>query len=125
VKLVYFSSLMPTEIIYTEHFDKLFSQNFFLPGRVLVKLTLDKQKEWQELKKLDTDYSSELSEIRKLEIPTLIIYGEKDTVTPPKIGEFLNKNIRNSEFVIIQNEGHMPLANKVVLSKILEFLNRK
>lgn len=125
VKLVYLSSVSPGEIIYTGHFDKLFSQNFFLPGSVLVKLTLDKQKELQELKNFETNYSSDLFELRKIEIPTLIIYGEKDTVTPPKIGEFLNKNIRNSEFIMIQNEGHMPLANKMVLSKVLEFLTRK
>lgn len=125
VKWVYYSSLIPTDIVYTNHFDKLFSQNFFLPGNVLVKFTLDKQKEWQEQRKLETDYSSNLSELRKIEIPTLIIYGEKDTVTPPQIGEFLNKNLRNSEFILIPNEGHMPLANKVVISKIVEFLNRK
>lgn len=43
---------------------------------------------------------------KQIEIPTLLIYGECDRDTPPYIGEEYKKNIKNSEFIIIQNAGH-------------------
>ncbi|WP_372589594.1 alpha/beta fold hydrolase [Fervidobacterium pennivorans] len=53
---------------------------------------------------------------------TLIIYGEKDNITPSSIGEYLARNIKGSQLIRIPNEGHMPLANKLVLEKVKAFL---
>lgn len=124
VKLIYTSSLAPSDILSTQHFDKLFSQNFFLPGEVLVKLSLDKLNEAQNNVKNQENRDS-ISELKKIKVPTLIVYGEKDNITPPQIGVFLSKNIENSEFILIPNESHMPLANKYLISKIVDFLKNK
>lgn len=51
-----------------------------------------------------TDTTSYLS---KINIPTIIIVGENDALTPPAVMKILHENIPNSEFVIIPEAGHM------------------
>jgi pimeloyl-ACP methyl ester carboxylesterase len=40
--------------------------------------------------------------------PTLIVWGENDTVTPISNGEKLHESILNSRFVVFKNCGHVP-----------------
>ncbi|MDQ6787367.1 MAG: alpha/beta hydrolase [Acidobacteriota bacterium] len=40
--------------------------------------------------------------------PTLIVWGERDTVTPMRDGEKLHESILNSRFVVFKNCGHVP-----------------
>ncbi|MFN0188776.1 MAG: alpha/beta fold hydrolase [Bacteroidia bacterium] len=47
------------------------------------------------------------SSISQIEVPTLIICGEKDIVTPVEQAEFLFTTIPNSQLKIIDNAGHM------------------
>jgi pimeloyl-ACP methyl ester carboxylesterase len=48
----------------------------------------------------------------KIKIPTLIICGELDALTPPPIMMAMADKINNAEFVIIKNSGHMsPIEN--------------
>jgi pimeloyl-ACP methyl ester carboxylesterase len=44
--------------------------------------------------------------------PTLIIWGEDDTVTPVSDGYELHKSIGNSRFVVLRNCGHVPQEEK-------------
>ena len=44
----------------------------------------------------------------RIAIPTLLIWGEKDTTTPPKEGEILHQHITGSQLVIIPGTGHFP-----------------
>jgi pimeloyl-ACP methyl ester carboxylesterase len=44
--------------------------------------------------------------------PTLIIWGEEDTVIPIKDGYKLNEEILNSRFVVLRNCGHVPPEEK-------------
>jgi len=48
----------------------------------------------------------------KIDVPTLIIVGEKDLLTPVKYSEFLKKHIPNSEMVVIPEAGHMVMLKK-------------
>lgn len=57
-------------------------------------------------------------ELPLIKIPTLVIWGNKDTETPPKEGEKIAKLIPNAKFEIIKNAGH-----HVFLDKPLEFIN--
>ncbi len=41
-----------------------------------------------------------------IKIPTIIIWGEKDELTPLKDGYFINKQIKNSKLVVISGAGH-------------------
>jgi 3-oxoadipate enol-lactonase len=65
--------------------------------------------------------SEELEEIR---IPTLIIVGQHDTVTPPERSERIHEHIHDSRLEIIPNAGHMtPVeAPEAVNGALLEFL---
>jgi pimeloyl-ACP methyl ester carboxylesterase len=42
----------------------------------------------------------------KIHIPTLIIWGENDDVTPVSYGITMQKNIKNSSIKILENAGH-------------------
>ncbi|WP_290598110.1 MULTISPECIES: alpha/beta fold hydrolase [unclassified Archaeoglobus] len=48
----------------------------------------------------------------KIDVPTLIIVGEKDMLTPVKYSEFLKQHIPNSEMVVIPEAGHMVMLEK-------------
>lgn len=70
-----------------------------------------------------TDTTSYLSQIR---IPTLLLCGEDDHLTPPDVMELMAEQIPNSQFEIVPNAGHMsPIENaSFVNSKIKKFLSR-
>ncbi len=45
--------------------------------------------------------------LNKIQIPTLIICGKEDKITPPEKAQFLHENIADSELHIIENAGHL------------------
>lgn len=49
---------------------------------------------------------------KKIDIPTLLIYGEKDKQVPLYIGCKLNKFIKNSALITIPKCGHFPYVEK-------------
>lgn len=51
----------------------------------------------------------ELSQIKQ---PTLLIWGENDTITPPFVGQEFNKLIPNSELHMIDKCGHAPMMEQ-------------
>ncbi len=112
VKFVYRNFLGETKDLKNmEHFDYAFSQNYFLPAEVLVKFSKDKIAQ----EEIEIDLSN-------LNVPTLIIYGENDTITPPSIGKYLSEHIKKSKFILIPSEGHLPFWNEKVLLEIRRFL---
>ena len=60
----------------------------------------------------------------KIDVPTLILVGEKDTLTPPSMALEIHKLIKNSEFSIIEEAGHLiNIENpKAFNYRILQFL---
>ncbi|MBO6880909.1 alpha/beta fold hydrolase [Winogradskyella sp.] len=44
-------------------------------------------------------------------IPTLLVSGEFDPVTPPSNGNTVAKGLKNSQHVIFKNNGHVPINN--------------
>lgn len=52
--------------------------------------------------------------------PTLIIWGEKDKTTPLSDGEIMNKNIKNSKLIVIDDAKHAPqFTNPEKIAKII------
>jgi 3-oxoadipate enol-lactonase len=51
--------------------------------------------------------SETCSTLGEITIPTLIICGREDTVTPLAQSEFMNKNIKGSVLKVIENAGHV------------------
>ena len=70
---------------------------------------------------LRSDWSHILSEI---EAPTLIIWGDRDKVTPLKIGEAMHLAIPGSQFVVIEQAGHNSMWDQPnsFNQKLLDFL---
>jgi pimeloyl-ACP methyl ester carboxylesterase len=58
--------------------------------------------------------------------PTLLIWGEKDRIFPPPVGEGLHRAIPGSEFRLIKGSGHIPMwetpdeVNQIILSFLKE-----
>ena len=59
-------------------------------------------------------------------VPVLILSAEDDLLTPPKYGDFLEKNIPNADRAHIMDAGHLAPIEKPqeVTQAILEFLDR-
>ncbi len=70
-----------------------------------------------------TDTTDSLDLIR---IPTLIMVGEEDKVTPPKLSELMDSKISGSEIHILKNAAHLSnLENPEEFNKYLsEFLSK-
>jgi 2-hydroxy-6-oxonona-2,4-dienedioate hydrolase len=65
----------------------------------------------------------ELSQIKK---PTLLIWGNNDTITPPFVAREFNRLIPNSELHFIDKCGHAPMMEvPVEFNKILEMFLQK
>ena len=63
-----------------------------------------------------------------IHVPTLIVVGEDDVLTPPKEAEFMHRAIAGSRLEVIAGAGHVsnverPAAVNHVLSEFLASLN--
>ena len=69
-----------------------------------------------------TDTTEDLS---KINIPTLVICGNQDKLSPPNVMKSMSEKIHNSKFVLIEEAGHMTPIEKsdVVNSAINDFLS--
>ena len=53
-----------------------------------------------------------MQDLAKIMVPTLIVAGTNDMLTPPKYAEYLAANISDSELHIIEGAGHMWVAER-------------
>ena len=51
-------------------------------------------------------------EVSKITAPTLLIWGNNDTITPPFVGEEFHKLIPNSQLFFIDKCGHAPMMEQ-------------
>jgi len=63
--------------------------------------------------------------LEKIRLPTLILCGREDRLTPVKYSEFLNKKIAGSRREVLEDAGHMVMleAPKALSRTILSFLD--
>ena len=57
---------------------------------------------------IPTDFEGWIAKYPTISVPTLILWGEFDTVIPVEIGEMLDAAIPCSKLTIIPNTGHIP-----------------
>lgn len=64
--------------------------------------------------------------VSRIEVPTLIIVGSEDKLTPVKWSEYLHNNIKGSELKVIEGAGHMVMLEKPneVSENITSFIKR-
>lgn len=65
-------------------------------------------------------------ELRNIKCPTLIIWGEKDSIIPVKYANQWHKAIAGSELVIIPDSGHIPMLEtpEIFNKTVEEFIER-
>jgi len=65
--------------------------------------------------------------LTKIYVPTLILVGEHDRITPPVFSEQMHSSIRNSELVLLPNAGHISNLERPsgFNSALYSFLTRK
>jgi pimeloyl-ACP methyl ester carboxylesterase len=70
-----------------------------------------------------TDTSASLGNI---DVPTLLLVGEKDTLTPPDVMQAMHEKISNSELITVSGSGHMTPIEKpeIVTQNMEDFLSR-
>jgi len=49
-----------------------------------------------------------MDRISKIKVPTLIIVGDKDKITPVEMSQHLSRKIEGSKLEIIPNSKHIP-----------------
>ncbi len=64
-------------------------------------------------------------ELSKITLPTLLIWGNNDTITPPLVGHEFNRLMPNSELYFIDKCGHAPMMEvpgefNVILERFLQ-----
>ena len=74
---------------------------------------------------------SRVAELSDIRVPTLLVFGAEDPLTPPRVGAYMRARIAGSRLVIIPDAGHMtnleqPTAfNDAVLAFLLEHRRRE
>ncbi len=65
-----------------------------------------------------------MNEVEKINLPTLIICGGEDELTPPKYSQFLHQRIKGSKLEILPNAGHMVMMESAEAfnEKVVEFI---
>lgn len=58
-------------------------------------------------------------ELHKIKVPTLLIWGNNDTITPAFVGRDFNERIADSELHILDQCGHAPMMEKPTIFKEL------
>ena len=66
------------------------------------------------------------AEVERIVVPTLLLYGEHDRLTPPAVGQALHRRIAGSEFAVIGNAGHLSNIEQpeAFNAALLDFLGR-
>jgi pimeloyl-ACP methyl ester carboxylesterase len=73
------------------------------------------------------DHFNFMGQLDRITVPTLILCGTDDALTPPKYSEYLSAEIRGSELVLIPDAGHLLMLEKPLETNraIESFVNRR
>ena len=90
---------------------------------VAADLVNNPRENYFEVAKSIWDWGAE-EEIRRINVPTLIMVGEKDDRTPPPFSHLLHDKISNSRLVIVEDAGHCLALERpeMVNTEIMKFL---
>lgn len=84
---------------------------------------------WLERFVLAQDHSmaGDRAEYSRLGMPTLVVWGEADSITPLPQAKDLMTVLPNAELVVLENSGHLPLIEDgpALNHALLEFLKRR
>ena len=96
--------------------DMVFVKKPFLPGPVkqyLAKRAVADKKLQEKIKNdLSANYLSLESEVQGLQVPTLILWGDRDQLLDVSGAEILGSILPNATVVVLENTGHIPMVEK-------------
>ena len=58
------------------------------------------------------DHFDKMNDISRIDLPTLLVCGEDDALTPLKYSMYMKERIRNARIVIVPNAGHSVMLEK-------------
>ena len=69
---------------------------------------------------------TEYPDAYKITVPTLLVFGEDDRLTPPEFGRAMHAKITGSQFVLIPTAGHLSNIEQpeAFSQAVLDFLQR-
>ncbi len=75
----------------------------------------------------DNSRAGDRAEYARLGMPTLIVWGEGDSITPLPQGQDLKNLLPNAEMVVLKNTGHIPLIEdpNALNHAMVDFLKRR
>src|SRR5215203_4133076 len=82
----------------------------FLPVLVRDALRMGPATLWRAARDLLAEDVRE--DLRRIEAPTLLVWGERDTLVPPATGDLLRKEIEGSRLLVIEGAGHVPMFDR-------------
>jgi pimeloyl-ACP methyl ester carboxylesterase len=68
-----------------------------------------------------------MKEVEKIDLPTLVLCGDEDKLTPVKYSQFLQSRIKGSKLEILPHAGHMVMIESAGAfnKKIGEFIKNQ
>jgi len=51
-------------------------------------------------------------DLRRIEAPTLLIWGQRDTLVPPAAGDLLRKEIPGCRLLVLEGASHVPMFDR-------------
>ena len=65
-----------------------------------------------------------MNEVEKIDLPTLVLCGDEDELTPVKYSQFLHSRIKHSKIEILPNAGHMVMMEspQIFNEKVGEYI---
>lgn len=103
----------PDQKFVREHMSKVFFQQRFVTEEAINEITEILKSRARTLNLIHAARSAKkdnlLSHLKEIKVPTLLLWGEDDTVTTMDVAEMFNNNIPNSKLVTIKGCGHAPM----------------
>ena len=115
-KLICCSGVSKNGIVAKPLYAKILEKIPYYPGK----------KENEMFEKLNnTIHALEPSDLNKIVVPTLVVNGGKKDIVPVKEAEYICQNIKESELLILEKEGHFSyMINCRWLDKLNVFLEK-
>jgi pimeloyl-ACP methyl ester carboxylesterase len=67
-----------------------------------------------------------MERIKEIDLPSLVIVGQDDVMTPVRYAEYLGRELKNAEVVVVPNSGHFVTLEQpeAVNAAVAQFLER-
>ena len=59
-------------------------------------------------RRMDQGYTADVSKLKDIKAPTLVLWGGKDRLVPPELGPMFVRDIKGAKLVVFDDLGHVP-----------------